>query len=92
MLLHACGWHAELIDEACSALSEACSEGELEGRDVLDLTPEEVQGVLAQPIVKDEIRALCRVAEVHDRADPEGDQVRGALHDLDAFADSLGEG
>ncbi|MEN8161051.1 MAG: hypothetical protein ABFS41_13345 [Myxococcota bacterium] len=91
MLLHARGWDGELIDGACTALVEACTDGEFEGREVTALTPEETRRVLEEPVPADESRALCRLAEVHDRADAEGDAMRGALRDLDAFADALGE-
>ena len=91
MLLHARGWGGELIDEACTALVEACTEGELQGREVGGLTPAETCRVLERSIAADESLALCRVAEVHDRADDEGEATRGALRDLDAFADALGE-
>lgn len=92
MLLHARGWNGELIDEACTALLEACSEGELEGKEVSKLTPGEAQRVLAEPADGDELGALCSLAELHDRGDATGDELRAALRDLDAFADSLGEG
>jgi hypothetical protein len=91
MLLHERGWSGELIDEACTALVEACTEGGLEGREVAGLTPSETRGVLDEPISEEESAALCRLAEVHDRADEEGETMRGALRDLDAFADALGE-
>jgi hypothetical protein len=91
MLLHARGWNGELIDEACTALLEACAEGALEGRNVGDLAPSEARRVLAQAAQEDEVRALCRVAGVHGRLDSTGEALRTALRDLDAFADSLGE-
>jgi hypothetical protein len=92
MLLHARGWNGELIDEACIALLAACSEGELEGKEVGELSPSEAQRVLAEPVAADELRALCSLAGLHDRGDVTGDEFRAALRDLDAFADSLGEG
>jgi hypothetical protein len=88
-LLHARGWSGELVDEACEALLEACVEGELEGRAVAGLAPGEIAGVLGRGVAPDEAGALCAVAEVHDRADGEGDRLRDALHDLDAFVDGL---
>ena len=91
MLLHERGWGGELIDEACTALVEACAEGEFEGRQVVGLTPAETRRVLNEPVADDERGALCRLAEVHDRADAEGESMRSALRDLDAFADALGE-
>ena len=91
MLLHERGWGGELIDEACTALLEACGKGDLEGRELAELTPAETRRVLEEPITGDESHALCRLAEVHDRADAEGETMRGALRDLDAFADALGE-
>ena len=91
MLLHARGWSGELVDEACGALLEACADGELEGRDVSALAPDEAAGVLAEPVEDDELVALCRLAAVHDRGDAEGDELRTALRDLDAYADALGE-
>ena len=91
MLLHERGWGGELIDGACTALLESCSEGEFEGREVAALTPAETRRVLDEPLPEDESYALCRIAEVHDRADRDGDILRGALRDLDAFADALGE-
>ncbi len=92
MLLRARGWSGELIDEACTALLDACSEGELKGRAMSELTPSEAQRALAEAPDDDELQALCRLAEVHDRGDSTGDEFRAALRDLDAFADSLGEG
>ncbi len=92
MLLHARGWNGELIDEACMALLEACSEGALEGKEVAELSPSEAARVLAQPVADDELRVLCGLAALHDRGDATGDELRAALRDLDAFADSLGEG
>jgi hypothetical protein len=91
MLLHARGWNGELIDEACTALLEACSEGELKGRQVGELSPTEARRVLDEPAEDAEIDALCAVAGLHDRADAAGEALRAALRDLDAFADSLGE-
>ena len=91
MLLHERGWSGELIDQACTALIESCTEGEFQGREVAGLTPAEARRVLDEPVADDESSALCRVAEVHDRVDQEGDAMRGALRDLDAFADALGE-
>jgi hypothetical protein len=91
MLLHARGWSGELIDEGCTALLEACSEGEFQGREVSDLTPSEARRVLLEPADDDELRELCALAALHDRADHIGDEVRAALRDLSAFADSLGE-
>jgi hypothetical protein len=91
MMLHERGWNGELIDEACSALVESCSEGEFEGREVGGLTPSETGRVLKNQILDDESSALCQLAEVHDRADRDGDTMRAALRDLDAFADALGE-
>jgi hypothetical protein len=92
MLLHARGWNGELIDEACTALLEACSEGEFEGKAVSELTPSEAARVLTKPADEDELRVLCNLADLHDRGDATGDEFRTALRDLDAFADSLGEG
>jgi hypothetical protein len=92
MLLHARGWNGELIDEACTALLEACSEGEFEGKEVNELTPSEIERVLAKSTDEDELRVLCSLAGLHDRGDATGDEFRAALRDLDAFADSLGEG
>lgn len=91
MLLHERGWSGELIDEACTALVQACTEGELEGREVARLTPDETRRALDEPISENESSALCRLAEVHDRVDEDGETMRGALRDLDAFADALGE-
>jgi hypothetical protein len=45
MLLHERGWDGELIDGACTALVEACADGEFEGREVAGLTPEETRRV-----------------------------------------------
>jgi len=90
MLLHERGWSGELIGDACTALVEACTEGELAGRQVAGLAPAETRRVLNEPIADDESAALRRVAEVYDRADEDGDAVRRALRDLDAFADALG--
>ncbi len=91
MLLHQRGWSGELIDEACAALAEACTDGEFKGRDVAELTPAETRRVLDEPISEDENSALCRVAEVHGRADQDGETMRNALPDLDAFAQALSE-
>ena len=92
MLLHARGWSGENVDDACTALLDACAQGELEGRDVSQLGPSESQAVLSTRASDDELRALCVLAELHDRGDAAGDEFRAALRDLDAFADSLGEG
>ena len=91
MLLHERGWSGELIDQACTALIEACADGEFEGRDVAGLMPGEARRVLSEPVVDDEGTALCRLAELHDRADDESETMRAALRDLDALADALGE-
>ena len=91
MLLHARGWSGELVDEACAALIEACAEGAFAGRNVSELAPGEAQRVLAQTAGEDELRALCRLAGIQGRLDATGEALRGALRDLDAFADSLGE-
>jgi len=90
MLLHSRGWHGELVDEACEQLIESCFEGELEGRPVGDLTQEEITHILTQSVAEEEARALARVSDVHDRADADGQALRAALRDLDAFADSFG--
>ena len=91
VLLHHLGWTGEMIDDACTALVDACAEGTLQGRDVSSLTPTEVRQVLAEPVREDEARALGRLAELRDRADPDGDALRAALRDLDAYVDALGE-
>jgi hypothetical protein len=59
---------------------------------VSDLTPSEAERVLTKPADEDELRVLCSLAGLHDRGDATGDEFRTALRDLDAFADSLGEG
>lgn len=91
MLLHERGWQGELIDEACDALLEACAEGTLLGKLPSELTEAEVTSVLRQRPDSDEILALQAVADTWDRADRDGDELRAALIDLDAFADRLGE-
>ena len=91
MLLHARGWSGELIDEACAALTDACSQGAFEGMQASELTPGQARRVLPEAAADDELRVLCSLAELHDRGDQTGDRFRAALRDLDAFADSLGE-
>lgn len=88
--LHARGWRGELVEEACEALARELQEGPLQGRELADLSPDEVRGVLREPVAEDEARALRLVAEAWDRADAEGDRLRAVLGDLDAFADGLG--
>jgi hypothetical protein len=87
VLLHERGWHGELVDEACTSILEACAGGDLDGRDVGDLAPDEVRHVLSEPVDDEEAEALLVLAEVHDRGDVEGERLRRALLDLDAFAD-----
>lgn len=91
VLLHHLGWNGEMIDDACTALVDACAKGALEGRDVSDLTPSEARQVLAEPIRDDEAAALCRLAELRGQANPDGESLRAALRDLDAWVDALGE-
>jgi hypothetical protein len=89
LVLHQRGWNGELVDDACAQLVEALLEGDLVGRAARDLTPPEVSAALGQSLAEDEARALVRVSEVHDRTNAEGQGLRDALRDLDAFAESL---
>ncbi len=91
MLLHERAWRGELVDQACSALLEACRDGKFKGVEVRGLTPAEAREVLEEPVTDDEGSAICRLAEVYDGAGAEGDALRAALLDLDAFAEALGE-
>ncbi len=91
MLLHERAWHGDLIDEACEVVAEACLEGEFRGRSMRQLTADDLRKVLRHRLTPEEARALCHVAEVRGRSDHDGGQLREALRDLDAFADSLGE-
>ena len=91
VLLHHLGWSGEMVDGACTALIEACAEGDLEGRQPTSLSTPEVRRVLAEPVRPDEAVALGLVAEIRDHADADGDGLRAALRDLDAFVDDLGE-
>jgi hypothetical protein len=61
----------------------------LQGKALLGLSREEVEDVLQQRIEENESEALLRVAEVHDRVDREGDDLRNALYNLNAFVESL---
>jgi hypothetical protein len=89
LLLHSLGWEGELVDGACEALSSACSEGGMQGRALLSLSREEVEGVLRQEVSGLESEALLCVAEVHDRLDHSGNELRNALYNLNAFVESL---
>ena len=91
MLLHERGWQGELIDEACDALLEACAEGTLLGKLPSELSEREVTAILRHSPESDEVLALQAVADTWDQADADGDELRAALVDLDAFADRLGE-
>jgi len=90
MLLHERGWQGELIDEACDALLEACAEGTLLGKLPTELSENEVTAVLRQNPDPEEVLALQLVADTWDRGSSDGDALRAALVDLDAFADRLG--
>lgn len=89
LLLHSLGWEGDLIDGACEALNSACTEGALQARGLLSLSREEVGGVLQQDVAEEESNALLCVAEVHDRLDRQGNELREALYHLDAFVESL---
>jgi hypothetical protein len=91
MLLHENGWTGEHLDEACEALVESCLDGEMHGLLLRELQPSDVSQVLRTSVSSDEARALCRVAEVRELADEEGERVRDAFRDLDAFVNSLSE-
>lgn len=91
MLLHERAWHGNLVDEACEALAEACLEGAFQGRMIRQLTVDDIRVVLRNRISPEEANALCYVAEIRVRSGPDGQHLREALRDLDAFADSLGE-
>lgn len=89
LLLHALGWEGDLIDGACEALTQACAEGALQGRNVLELSRRDVEKVLQQKVGEQESGALLRLAELHDRLDRQGNELRRALYNLDAFVESL---
>lgn len=89
LILHALGWEGDLIDGACEALNQACSDGALQGRALLGLSRREVEGVLQQGVDEQESGALLRLAEVHDRLDHQGNELRHALYNLDAFVESV---
>jgi hypothetical protein len=89
LLLHALGWDGDLIDGACEALNQACRDRALQGRALLGLSRREVEDVLQQGVNEQESGALLRVAEVHDRLDREGNELRRALYNLNAFVESL---
>jgi hypothetical protein len=89
LLLHSLGWEGDLIDGACEALNQACTDGVLQGRALLGLARQEVEDVLQQPVGEQESEALLRVAELHDRLDREGNELRTALYNLNAFVESL---
>jgi hypothetical protein len=86
MRLHVRGWEPDDIDAACEALREACSEGAHAGAQLASLTPSQVGRVIGQTLGEDEVAALLRVAELHGREDADGELLRAALYDLDAFA------
>jgi hypothetical protein len=89
LLLHSLGWEGDLIDGACEALNQACADGSLQGKPLLSLSRREVEEVLQQRVEEPESNALLRVAEVHDRLDHEGNELRKALYNLNAFVESL---
>lgn len=84
--LHASGWNADDIDEACEALSEACSEGVYEGTAVRDLTTDQIQAALRAEVPAPQLDALRVVAALREQQNAEAEQLRQALYDLDAFA------
>jgi hypothetical protein len=92
LLLHRRGWRGEWLDEACARLGEACLDGELAGRSVERLRPQEITGALGQALTDEEARALARVCDVHTRADSSGRALREALRDLDAFDEGVDPG
>lgn len=92
LLLHSLGWEGDLIDGACEALNQAYADGALQGKALLTLSPREVEEVLQQKVDDQESQALLRVAAVHDRLDREGDELRKALYNLNAFVESLRAG
>jgi hypothetical protein len=89
LLLHSLGWEGGLIDGACEALNQACRDGVLQGKALLGLSRQEVEDVLQQRVEEHESEALLCIAEVHDRIDRVGDDLRNALYNLDAFVESL---
>jgi hypothetical protein len=89
LLLHSLRWEGGLIDGACEALNLACADGALQGRSLLGLSRREVEEVLQQAVGQQESEALLCVAEVHDRLDRKGNELRKALYNLDAFIESL---
>jgi len=89
LLLHSLAWEGDLIDGACEALNQACADGAWQGKALLDLTPAEVEEILQQKVDAQESQALLRVAETHDRLDRDGDELRKALYNLNAFVESL---
>jgi hypothetical protein len=89
LLLHSLGWEGDLIDGACEALNVACRDGALQARALLGLSRREVEDVLQQGVDEQESEALLRVADLHDRVGREGNELRRALYNLNAFVESL---
>ena len=84
--LHASGWNADDIDEACEGLYEACSEGAYEGTDVEDLSSQQIRSVLKVDVGERLVVAIRGVAALRAQQTPEAEALRKALYDLDAFA------
>ena len=84
--LHASGWNADDVDEACEGLYEACSEGAYEGTDVEDLSTHQVRAVLHVNVDERLAVAIRGVAALRAQQTSEAEALRNALYDLDAFA------
>jgi len=84
--LHANGWNADDIDEACEAVHVACDEGEYEGSEPGDLTLAQIQSVLNVQLDHRLLTSLQVIAVVRHCQNIDAEDLQRALHDLDAFA------
>ncbi len=86
MRLHVSGWDSGDIDAACETLIETCEEDPESQLELATLGPSRVREILGTRIADDEVAALLQVAAVRSSQGAEGQALRDALYDLDAFA------
>ena len=84
--LHANGWNADYIDEACEAVHVACDEGKYEGTEVGDLSLAQIQSVLHAQLGDRLLTSLQVIAALRRCQNIEAEDLQRALHDLDGFA------
>ena len=84
--LHAQGWSADDIDDACEALHEACTDGALKDSLVTELTAGQIRSELGITVDDALAASLRRIAALRSRRDADTEHLRHAMYDLDAFA------